>query len=295
METLKIIGIIIIILSTIFVFVCTYRKKIEFLQCLWLWLISVFIGFVLILSDRIIEISINRVGTIKAAADQAKIDAQAINQIKQRIENQSATIDLVAKTASEYKRLFEDLSKKNEAATDKLKIIDTDIKKSNESLTKLSASSDFYITAISAQNDSRKDWDKLGSWANDKKHPLSKLAKAAWLEIYEKHCQPFFQSGYKLPWISNIDPSKLSLNEIKNIYKSSQSPFRPALIEFVWKQDGIGKKDKMSFFIEVMKSDESLRAVEYAGRYFCIAAKLNLKPMAIDNMLKWWDKNKNNI
>lgn len=64
-----------------------------------LCVLAVFVGIIFTMHDRAIEITFNKVGTIKAAAEQATADAKGISEIKKRIESQSATIDLIAEKA----------------------------------------------------------------------------------------------------------------------------------------------------------------------------------------------------
>lgn len=62
---------------------------------------AIFGGGFLILQERIIEFTVDGIGTIKSAAEQATADANTISDLKNRIEAQSATVDLVAKKATE--------------------------------------------------------------------------------------------------------------------------------------------------------------------------------------------------
>jgi hypothetical protein len=48
----------------------------------------------------------------------------------------------------------------------------------------------------------------------------------------------------------------------------------------------------MDFMIQVMEKDSSLRAGEYAGRYFTEGAGLRIKPMALEYLSDWWDKHR---
>lgn len=46
----------------------------------------------------------------------------------------------------------------------------------------------------------------------------------------------------------------------------------------------------MDFMIDVMKTDSSLTATEYAARHFLEGGDLTLKmnPMAFDSLYEWW-------
>ena len=83
-------------------------------------LVAIFVGVYFTVQDRAIEITIEKVGTIKAAARQATVDAQAVADLRQRIEAQSATVDLVAESATKAHNLIEDLERKNQTAESKI-------------------------------------------------------------------------------------------------------------------------------------------------------------------------------
>ena len=44
--------------------------------------------------------------------------------------------------------------------------------------------------------------------------------------------------------------------------------------------------------ISVMKHDSSLTAVEYAGRHFTAGTEPKIKPMAVEYLVDWWAKHK---
>ena len=48
----------------------------------------------------------------------------------------------------------------------------------------------------------------------------------------------------------------------------------------------------MLLLVKVLTNDISLRVVEQAGRYFIQESKQKLKPLAVDEHLEWWEKNK---
>ncbi|MBU1194959.1 MAG: hypothetical protein KKE62_10170 [Proteobacteria bacterium] len=60
----------------------------------------IFFGAFIVLHERITEISVKNIGTIKAAVERATADANEIAEIRKRIEAQSATVDLVAQKAN---------------------------------------------------------------------------------------------------------------------------------------------------------------------------------------------------
>lgn len=82
-----------------------------------------FIGVALVLNHRISELSFGKLATLKAASEQAQADAAQIAAIRERVEAQAATMDLVAKESAEAKRLLAELRKENEQAARKLELV----------------------------------------------------------------------------------------------------------------------------------------------------------------------------
>lgn len=258
-------------------------------------LAGIFVGIFLLVQDRVLEITIKGIGTIKAAAEQAVLDAKQVAEIRQRIEAQSATVDLVAKQAADAKRLSEALSTKSELANQKLKNIDDILKKASAALSELQVISEFTTTVILAQNDDRDAFDQLKLWAKDKSYPLSGRAKQAWVKILELHDPGMYSSRFTIPWREGLDPSKLTLDDLRKTYKSTPPLLKPALLEYIWNRQDVSKAERMAFLAEVIRGEKSLKALEYAGRYFAQGANLKLRPLAIEKFLAWWEENKNKV
>src|SRR3990172_5218323 len=129
--TFQIIGLVIIISALIIIFYSAIKKKPNVKSITFIiFPISLISGVALIVIERITEIPVPYIGAIKTAEKQATSDAEKISKLKERIEAQSATIDLVAQNATdarklstEAKSLYEDLSNKNKIADKELKNI----------------------------------------------------------------------------------------------------------------------------------------------------------------------------
>lgn len=272
-------------------------------------MLGVFFGIFLILQERAIEITIKGIGSIKAAAEQAVVDARQIKELRERIEAQSATVDLVAKSAmdaknlsteaqnisKEAKQLVDALDRKNETANKKLQEIEEEIKKVNSISDELQSIARFTTVVIAAQNNDRKAFDQLDAWANDKSNPFAQRALEAYSTIMDEHSKPYFMSGYKIPWKEGFDPSSLTLDNLKDAYKTAPVHLRSAFIEYIWGRQELSKKQRMQFLIDIIEKDDNLIAIEYAGRYFTQGADLKIKPLAIEYLMKWWKENKDKI
>ncbi len=257
--------------------------------------IAVLAGFGFILQDRVTEFTINNVGTIKAATKQAVHDAEEIASIKERIEGQSATVDLVAKQASEAKDLIDNLTAKNEIAEDRLNKIGEKLEEANSTVAELQLISEFISTVQAAQNDNRKAFDKLQNWGNDKNYPFSKNAERAHMAILESHSRLIAMAWPTLVWNENVDPSSLNYNVLINAYKEIHIDMRQPFIKYLYDRKDISRKEKVEFLINVIKDDSSLKAVEYAGRVLLDMEKLRFKALEIGKILKWWEENRNTI
>lgn len=259
-------------------------------------ILAVFAGLALILADRITELTVRGVGTIHAVTEQAVIDAKTVTDIKTqvesiktRVENGSATVDLVASQASKAKDMSELVASQTKEAAQKLETLNTAIKEANVALQKLRDEEEFQTLVLAAQNDDRVSFDRLETVANDKNSQFSDLAGHAWTTIFEAHSSPMSLSGFTVPWNPGLDPSKLSLTDLSLVYKSALSPIKPALLEYIWKREDVPKLLRLDFMMDVMKTDPSLMAVEYAGRYFTQGTDQKIKAMALDYLSKWWD------
>ena len=88
----------------------------------------------------------------------------------------------------------------------------------------------------------------------------------------------------------------LSLAQIGEAYQQAAPHIRLAILEFLWKtRTDMTKKERLGFLAQVLRDDDSLQVVEYAGRWFAQGSGDKLKPLAIPLHLKWWDENKDSV
>jgi len=292
---LQLLGVVLIVCSLGFTAYRIAKQKPDKTAMVFLCGISVLTGMFLTLNERATEITIEKVGSIKAAAQQATVDAKQIAEIKERIVAQGATVDLAAKQAAESKRLMEEINQKNQLADEKLKQLDAAVKTGSEAVSELKRFSELNSTILAAQNDDRSAFDQLRKWAEDKACPLSRSAAQAWAAIMESHEAPFMMTGLKVPWKKGFDPANSSLESIKEQFKSAPPQYRVAIVEYMFERQNIPKKARLSFLVEVMQTDSSLKVAEYAARYFKKESKDNFKNLYIEGHLKWWDEHKDEL
>lgn len=268
------------------------QNKWAFMLCA----LAIFVGIFLILEDRVTELTVKGVGTIKSAAKQASADADSISDLKTRVESQSATVDLVAQEAADAKELVNDLSEKNTKAEEKLSQLDNAISDGILAVEELQLYTQFNTTVISAQSDNRPAYDQLWDWSKDSSFPFQNAAAQSAQTIMDQHNPAMVSVGFSVPWNEGVDPQKLSLPELLQTFLNAPPHIRLGILEFVWeKRTDITKRDRLQFLVNVIRTDESLKVVEYAGRYFAQGTDDKFKPIAIGSHLKWWDENKDSI
>jgi hypothetical protein len=98
--------------------------------------------------------------------------------------------------------------------------------------------------------------------------------------------------SYTVPWKPGVEPSKLSLADLTQGYSAAPAFQKPGLLEYIWGRTDIPELDRLDFLMQVIKTDPSLTAVEYAGRFFAGGTKANIKPIAVEALSKWWDEHR---
>ncbi|HKP04990.1 MAG TPA: hypothetical protein VJU77_16680 [Chthoniobacterales bacterium] len=252
----------------------------------------VFIGLICIFHERITEITITQVGSIKTAARQATGDAEEISKIKERIEAQAATVDLVANKATEAERLARELGEKNELASKKLDTIEDTLKKASKTVDNLNELTAFTSIVLAAQNDDRKSFDQLHEWSKDAKYPLRDRASQAYEMILNASSKPF-GVAYTVPWKRGVDPSKITFEGLK--LAIADTPYKEgkfALLQYLESRQDIPMNDRFDYFASVMRSEASLGMVQIAGECFTHLAQLKIKPLAVEFLLEWWSENR---
>jgi hypothetical protein len=237
------------------------NKGIMFFACL----IAVIISLAYSWRDSITELTIKNIGTIKRAAKQATDDANEISKIKNRMEEIQKQL------------------------TDKLDEV-------NVNLSKLELLTSYLSTINEAQSDSREAFDRLVSWSNDTTFAFATEAKQAYLSVLNQEDGKIFIKRSTLEWSDEIDPEKITIDQLIKEYWNMQNVFiKINILGYIWKRDNYSKRKKMEFLLQVMIKDRSIKCVLNASHYFNEDAKLNnFSPLI--NLVKyqeWYDKNIN--
>ncbi|MFT9063310.1 MAG: hypothetical protein ABF430_05845 [Acetobacter persici] len=251
--------------------------------------LAIFAGIALGIEDRITKV-VSPFGQLTAATEKATADAQAISQLKERVENQSATVDLVATQAAKAKDISQAATTQVTKAQQEIEMLNKVTSEAAVTLKSLKEEEEFRGLVIAAENDDRASYDRLAKISLDKESRFSTAAMDAYRTITGAHSSAIYNSGFKNYWRQGIDPSKFSFIELQKIYHMAPAQIRPPLLEYIWERSDIPKLSRMDFMIDVIKTDSSLTAAEYASRYFLAGGNLTQKMnlMAFDSLYEWW-------
>ena len=259
-------------------------------------IVSIIVGISFTLHERALEITFKGIGSIKASAQQAEIDAKTVSELKDRVEAQSATVDLVAQNAAEARKITVEVAERNKEMEKKVIELSKLISKASDKLQELENITEFSKVAIAAQNDDRYAFDKLISWVGDNTFEFWELAANAAIKIRAEYNGPIEPGNQRIKWAESIDPLKLSVEQLRTEYKKSLPLYHTDFVKHTEKNTVIPKKEKMQFFIDILKEDASLTATYYAGKYFIKEAndpELKWAPFWTNPLLDWWEQNKN--
>ncbi|MBL7152152.1 MAG: hypothetical protein ISS79_00420 [Phycisphaerae bacterium] len=261
-------------------------------------IVSIIVGISFTFHERALEVTFKGIGSIKAAAQQAAIDATTVSELKDRVESQSATVDLVAQSAAEARKITVQVAERNEEMGKKVVELNELISKGSDKLQELEKITKFSKVAIAAQNDDRFAFGKLVSWGEDNTFEFWELAANAVIKIRAEYGGPIEPGNQKIKWAEGVDPLKLSIEQIRAEYKKSLPLYHADFIKHTEKNTVIPKKEKMQFYVDIVKDDSSLTATYYAGKHFIKEAndpKLKWVPFWTKPLLDWWEQNKNEI
>jgi hypothetical protein len=223
-----------------------------------------------------------RIDTIADSIIEKQITDQ-INPLRKDLTTliSSTTEKLQTKVAQLDSRLSQ--SKNSE---EKLRDLLAEVKKTTEEVKK---QSDFVITVLAAQSDDREAFEKIQFWANDTNFPLQDQAKSAEFNIIKSHAG-FNDPHMLLNWPDGLDPSKMSIEDIRSNWRQLPSQFARAYVEFVWKHDNITKEQKLIFLHDALKDSRgSLQAANWAANTLEKEAKIEYKsPFDFSRIEKWW-------
>jgi hypothetical protein len=186
------------------------------------------------------------------------------------------------------------INPKIDAANEKIINMDQKVVKATEKIRNLSSETDFMSVFNSAQSNNRAAFEKLKLWSEDKDYPYRERALQAYRKIMEDHQSALPLNPVDPQWRPGIDPSNLTFHELCKIYDGA-GIYRAGILKYVLQRKDVTKKEKMQFLVDIIKSEQDLKFLEYAGQCFIGESKQNVHKIAYWEHLKWWDEHKDEI
>ena len=250
-------------------------------------------GILVMISHRITGLKIPKIGEVQAAIEQATIDAKAISNIKARVEGQSATIDLIASSANDAKRLAEDASLAYSQVKNEVAELGTTTKKAGKIIEEMSDLQELTLTIQSAFGGDRRAFDRLENYRSEDRPSFEKLASSAWQEIQRRYSGPPLR-----PYVGNYPEEektaldKLDFKQLRVKYQSLERHERQNFLAYVWNREDIPRIDKLDFMVDVVENDGSLWAAQDAAQKVRYATDPPIHGFDPKALTKWWRENR---
>jgi hypothetical protein len=258
------------------------------------------IGFLLVVKDKLVEVTLKDVLTIKTSASEATADAKSIASIKANVENQRATIDLVATEAERTKILSEDASNKLASAELKLAALDVGIKKGNESLKQMDAAIAFSLIIAKAQNDNAAAFGDLIQISASTNSPFASAATGLVNTIlHEVETEVILESeSVGIHWeLYNINPDKATLPELISFYSAHPDSvlIRFNVVQQIFNSERFSERDRFDFVSKVIQTDNSLKMVQLCCNLMTPKSKLRFNLLRASAYVSWWGENRDSF
>lgn len=253
-------------------------------------------GFLLILKDKLVEVTFKDWLSIKTSAAEAGADAKTIASIKQQVENQRATIDLVATEAQNAKNLSEEASNKIALAEQRLRDLDDAIQKANDSLKKLDTATEFTLLVTKAASGNRAAFFKL----KNNQYPTqseTEMASSIVNSILAKiETETRLDENLPVMWDKyGIDPQKASLQQFKECYSKTfwNAPEgRFGVIKQVFNNNRFSELEHFDFLARAIQQDDDLLVLQEACLLMDTERKSNQNLIYFEDYLNWYKNNR---
>ena len=168
--------------------------------------------------------------------------------------------------------------------TPKINVVDTRIKE-------LSMISDYNSVLNAAKNDDRKAFEQLRLWSNDESYPLQPKAEIAFRAIVSDAKVLLLSLPTDDQWKPSTDPLKVSLPELRNEFRSLElAKDRNDLLWYLADRKDISKKERIGFFIEVLRTDQSLVVAQRAAELFNKLTGQRFDTTNPNLIFEWYEK-----
>lgn len=136
----------------------------------------------------------------------------------------------------------------------------------------------------------RASFDRLHQLANDPDFKLRDQAKKLFGLVKQQLDVP---AGDLSAW-EGMDLHPQSMLELRELYTTATLAQKIALIHVAEETTGT-KREKLQFFVDIMKSDDNIHAVRNAIYQFCLYTKQGFDVTDAAGCAAWWESHRNEI
>ena len=160
----------------------------------------------------------------------------------------------------------------------------------NIKIEKVFQETELKLIFLEASNDSRTAFEKLKELSKQSDYTLRLKANEYYMQLLDELKSPvyyytFLVSGENLP-----DFSKMNIDQIKELMSISNNESRATILNEVWGISNLTFQEKMKFYNEVIKNDQSINVTRSAAQIVINQNKLDYNPMEWDKIISFIDK-----
>jgi hypothetical protein len=254
--------------------------------------LGVLAGFGLVFNERVVKLTLPAIGSIDTAVTKASTDASDIAAIKTRVEAQSATIDLVAKKASDAKSLADSLAVKNDQADQTLKDIEQALASAKVATDEIKLTSEFSLLVAKASSDDRHAFDSLIQLVNSRKQPLADIALKTLVRIStDPIATGKLREGVDLKALG-IDTSVATTNDFWSLLDNLPAVRRPDVLWAFWGEPRFTKYQKLDFLCRRLATEDSLASLGVICDLINKEAHIDITVLGYAKYWAWWENNR---
>jgi hypothetical protein len=160
-----------------------------------------------------------------------------------------------------------------------------------KTLNEVKMQSDFIMTVLAAQSDSRTAYNKLSKWVATPEFPLRAQAASVRDDIQRSYCGWMGDRPYKtIEWPSELKAEDFTISQTHAFWTTIPADRARAFVEFVWKHKKLTEEERLSFLHGALAdSKDSLQAADKAARILSEHAKVKYNPpFNFSHIEKWW-------
>jgi hypothetical protein len=290
---MKVVGILVLLNVLGLVAYFSQQENADFKRIAGFGGLGLLVGMGILLSERVTGIKVSGIGVITAAAERAIADAKEIEQIRKDVAKQGETIGLVLRDANAARSKIEQIDSLLASAEARTATIEETARRADEGLTRIQTVSDFTLLLAQAQNDNRVAFNSLVR-ISEQPGEFKQLAfNGVQQVLIDIDPLVSIRINPKIPLEKyGLNSASSSINEFDELYHRIPAYFKPDLLTKIWEAKHLTKKQKLEFFAEVLRTDDSLLGIQRACSLFNLESKLNKNILGTNLYLDWWEANK---